>query len=82
MIRKIKDPYRWQVGFALFGAELDDGYFVLWRRFNYRVLGNGRSETCRYGKTAEYEAQLEKRLNRPPPPMPTKGPRTLIKEAE
>lgn len=71
MIRKIKDPYRWRTGFALFGATLDDGYFVLWRRFSYRIWGDGHQEACRYGMISEYEAILEsRRLNRPPPPSP------------
>jgi len=58
MIYKLKDPFRWQTGFALFGAYLEDGYFVLWRRFNFRMLGNGSQETCRYGTTKDYEAYL------------------------
>ena len=72
MIRAIKDPYRWQTGFALFGAELDDGYFVFWRRFSYRVWANGYQETCRYGMIPEYEASLAERRSRPPPPKPTR----------
>jgi hypothetical protein len=71
MERRIKDPYRWQVGFALLGVELDDGYFVWLRRFNYRIWGNGYQETCRYGTTAEFDAmkaeQAERRRKNPPP---------------
>jgi hypothetical protein len=67
----VKDPYRWQVGFALFGATLDDGYFVLWRRFNYRIWGNGYQETCRLGTTVEYDAaraaESDRRRKNPPP---------------
>jgi len=69
VISKTKSQYAWKTGFALFGADLDDGYSILWRRFNYRrSVVSGRMQTCRYGKTAEYEAQLEAEQNRPPPP--------------
>jgi hypothetical protein len=77
MIRKTKDKNRWKTGFAIFGAELDDGYFVLWRRFHYRVnqcyIANKITETCRYGMTAEYEAELAAHrlvIKRPSPPLP------------
>ena len=67
----MKDPYRWQTGFALFGADLDDGYFVLWRRFHFRIWGNGYQETCRFGTIAEYEAltaaRAERMRSNPPP---------------
>ena len=83
MIRKIKDPDRWRTGFALFGAELDDGYFVFWRRFHFRMYRNGHQEACRYGMIEEYEAMLKKRkIDRPPPPKPTRPVAANAKQEE
>jgi hypothetical protein len=75
MIYKTKSRRDWKTGFAAFGATLDDGYTIFWRRFHYReALGSDRTENCRYGKIAEYEAQLAEVASRPrpPPPTPTK----------
>jgi len=73
MIRKTKDRYCWKTGFAFFGAKLDDGYSIFFRRFNYRELPmRRRMESCRFGMTAEYEAvsaSRQKRI-RPQAPMP------------
>ena len=66
--RKIKDPERWRTGFALFGAWLDDGYFVLWRRFHYRDV-SGRIEACRFGKIDEYEKSIAPHTLRLGPPQ-------------
>ena len=59
---KPKDPFRVQTGFALFGATMDDGTFILWERFHYRIWGNGQQEAWAWG-TPE-----PSRPKGPPPP--------------
>lgn len=72
MIYKTKGPHDWKTGFAVFGATLDDGYTIFWRRFHYReTFVSDRIEDCRYGKIEEYEAQLAEVASRPRPPPPT-----------
>ena len=44
-----KDPNRVQTGFALLGAEMDDGTFILWERFHYRISPNGYQKAWAWG---------------------------------
>lgn len=60
-----KDPGRVQTGFALFGAQMDDGTFILWERFHFRMLSSGQQIKWAWG-TKEPDAPT-----RPPPPKPS-----------
>lgn len=59
-----EDPYRVQTGFALFGAKMEDGTVILWRRFHYRIQGNGHQKAWEWG-TPEPLGPTS-----PPPPPP------------
>ena len=59
-----KDPNRVQTGFALFGADMDDGACILWERFHFRMDWNGRQKAWAWGTEEPDDVKIE----RPPPP--------------